>query len=231
MDRQNIQSSQLIERYLQGRLSPAEEQALEEAYLADPSLLEEIQLAERLRAGFQDLAAERAPEPAPEPARHRRWLALTSSPRYGIAASFVAAVALAAAGALYVQNQGLQGGSTSFSAARPARVLSLVSVRGAGDANVVESPPADEWTVLLLDTGFADYEVFSASLLRAETGERLLRLDGMVANDGEVAFGMPGSALPPGRYEIRLEGGRRDWPADRALDELSRTPLTVNPRP
>ena len=41
----------------------------------------------------------------------------------------------------------------------------------------------------------------------------------------------PDDESPPGRYEVRLEGARRDWPAGRAPDELSRTQLTVNPRP
>jgi hypothetical protein len=227
MDPHQMHSSDLIERYLQGRLSPAEEQAFEEAYLADPALLREVQLAERLREGFKDRAAA---EEAPRPAARSGWLARASSPRYGIAASFVAAVALVAAGALYVQNQGLEAGGAG-TAARHARVLPLVTVRGAGNASVIAAPSAEEWTVLLLDTGFTDYDVFGAALLRDGSDEELLRLDGMEASDGTVAFGVPGSALPPGRYEVRLQGARRDWPAGRAPDELSRTRLTVNPRP
>lgn len=226
MDPTEIPGSELIERYLKGRLAPAEEQAFEEAYLADPRLLEELKLAERLREGLED--QEAAPG-APQAVQRRGWLALASSPRYGIAASFVAAVALVTSGALFVQNLQLEGGG--FSTARHTRVLPLVAVRGAADANEIAAPSPDEWTVLLLDTGFADYDVFSASLLRAESGEELVRLDDMVASDGTVAFGMPGSALPPGRYEVRLEGGRRDGPAGRALDELTRTKLTVNPAP
>ena len=226
MDPTKIQGSDLIERYLQGRLTAAEEEAFEEAYLADPRLLEEVQLAERLREGLKEHAAA---ERRPQAEQRRGWLAGAASPRYGIAASFVAAVALLAAGALYVQNQALQSGG--FSMARHTRVLPLVAVRGGGDANVITAPAADEWTVLLLDTGFADYDAFSAELLRAGSDDPLVRLDGMAAVDGTVAFGMPGGVLSPGNYEVRLEGGRRDWPAGRALDELSRTPLTVAPAP
>lgn len=226
MDPKEIRGSDLVERYLRGRLTPAEEEAFEEAYLADPRLLEEVQLAERLREGLEDHAAA---EGAPPVEPRRGWLAMASSPRYGIAASLVAAVALVTAGGLYVQNLALEGGG--LGGARHTRVLPLVAVRGAGGANAIEAPAPDEWTVLLLDTGFADYDVFSASLLRAADGEELLRLDDIVASDGTVAFGMPGSALPPGRYEVRLAGGRRDWPPGRTLDELARTPLTVDPAP
>lgn len=226
MDSNQTQGSDLVERYLTGRLTPAEEQAFEEAYLADPRLLEEVQLAERLREGLKEQAAA---DGGARAQRREGWLAVASSPRYGIAASFVAAVAVVAAGALYVQNQGLQ--SAGFSTARHTRVLPLVAVRGGGDANVIAAPADDEWTVLMLDTGFADYDVFSAELLRADSGEALLKLDGMSATDGTVAFGIPGRVLSPGIYEVRLAGGRRDGPAGRALDELSRTRLTVTPAP
>jgi hypothetical protein len=153
---------------------------------------------------------------------------VVASPRYGIAASFVAAIALAAAGSLYLQSVG--GGAAQSGASR-ARVLDLVTVRGAGGANAIEAPAADEWTVLRVDTGFADYDVFSVALLRAGTREELERVDDLAATEGSVMFGLPGSALPAGSYEIRLDGAKRDWPAGRARDELSRTPLIVNPRP
>lgn len=227
MDRQHIHDAQLIERYLAGRLSPAEEQSLEEAYLADPALLAEIQLAERMRSGFKDLAAESAPRPAHAGA----WRSVAASPRYGIAASFVAAVAFAAAGGLYLQNTQLRSAEIGQNGASAARVLDLVTVRGGGGTNSVAAPAANEWTVLRLDTGFADYDVFSAALLRAGTADELVRVDGLAANDGLVSFGLPGNALPAGSYEIRLAGGKRDWPTGRTLDELSRTPLLITPRP
>jgi hypothetical protein len=227
MDRKNTQHSELVERYLQGRLTPEEEQAFEEAYLADPRLLEEVQLAERLRAGFKDAAGA---DLAPQSPRRAAWLGFAGSPRYGIAASFVAAVALVTAGGLFVENQALEetGGSD---AAHHTRVVPLIAVRGGRSTNVVAAPAPDEWTVLLLDTGFADYDVFSAALLRAGTDDEVLRLDDMIASDGTVAFGMPGSALAPGDYEVRLLGGRRDSAAGEALAELSRTSLTIAPRP
>jgi len=225
MDRKKIQDEQVVERYLAGKLSPEDEQAFKEAYLADPALLEEVKLAERLREGLRGLPdSERRPNPALRP----RWLAVAGSPRYGIAATLVAAAALLASGVLYFQSSGpgARGAATLAGASR-TRVLPLVSVRGAGNPNTISAPAADEWTVLLLDAGLADYDRYRAVLGRAG-GEEILRLDDLTPSfEGMVALGLPGRLLTPGSYEIRLEGGKRDWPAGRALDELSRTSLTV----
>jgi hypothetical protein len=230
MDRQYIRDNGVIERYLQGRLGPAEEQAFEEAYLADPALLEELKLAEHLREGVRQVGvADRSTVPTPQ----RHWLGFATSPRYAMAASLVAAVALVTSSALYVQNQGLRfAAGEPLVAASAMRVLPLVSVRGAGEANVIAAPSAGEWTVLLLDAGFTDYDRYRAALLRRSDGAELLRVDDLTPTyEGLLALGLPAHLLVPGEYEVRLEGGRRESPAPNTLDELSRTALTVTPQP
>ena len=223
MDRQHIRDTDVIERYLQGVLSAAEEQAFEEAYLADPQLLEELEVAERLRAGFKDLDGAEAPGRAAPP--RARWLDFVGSARYGLAASLVAVAALVSTTVLYVQDQG------AGSAVTQTRLLPLVAVRGAGNPNEIAAPAPGEWTVLLLDPGFAAYDSYRAVLVRRD-GAEVLRLDGLTPTyEGLLALGVPSEALAPGDYEVRLAGGRRDWPATQALDELSRTPLTVAARP
>jgi len=225
MDRQHIRDAQVIERYLSGTLSAAEEQAFEEAYLADAELLEELEAAERLRTGLEELAVEGPAGAAP---RRARWLEVASSPSYGIAASLVAVAALVSATVLYVQDRVPQEG---YAAAAPTRLLPLVSVRGAGNPNEIAAPAAGEWTVLLLDPGFGDYDVYRAVIARPD-GQEVLRFDGLTPTyEDLLALGMPADVLSPGDYEIRLSAGRRDWPATRELDELSRTPLRVTARP
>jgi hypothetical protein len=230
MDRQHIRDAQIVERYLQGKLSPAEEQAFEEAYLGDPELLAELEAAERLRDGLQDIHEA---DLAARPLSRSRWLA--ASPRFGIAASIIAAAALAASGVLLLQNRTRESDALSpLAAASHVRVLSLVSVRGADNANVITAPAADDWTVLLLDPGFGDYDEYRAVLVRvdATATREILRLDGMLPTyEDQLALGVAGRMLTPGKYEVRLAGGRRDSPAGPAFDELGRTPLTVTPRP
>ena len=228
MDRQYIRDAAVIERYLHGRLTPQEEEAFEEAYLADPALLEELELAEKLRDGLRELPQS---EHGAAPARRPRWLELTGSPRYGLAASLLAGLAVLASASLYLENQTLKGGAGAPpAAAGNMRLLPLVAVRGAGDANVIAAPRGDETTVLLLDAGFTDYDRYRAVLVRRSGGAstELLRVDDLVPTyEGRLALGVPARMLAAGDYEVRLEGGRRDWPAERGLDELSRTPLTV----
>jgi hypothetical protein len=228
MDRQHIRDAQVAERYLNGTLSPAEEQAFELAYLADPQLQEELDLTERMRAAFKEFGAA---GPVERPAQPRaRWLDFVASPRYALAASVVAAVALVSSSALFVQNQGLRDVASATSPAQ-TRLLPLVSVRGAANPNEIAAPAPGEWTVLLLDPGFGEHDVYRAALVRRD-GREVLRRDGLTRTyEGLVALGVPGATLAPGEYEIRLSGGRRDWPATRELEELSRTPLNVAERP
>jgi hypothetical protein len=224
MERQHIRDTLVIERYLQGKLSAAEEERFEEAYLADPELLAELKLAERLREGFKELPLDTS-----APAPRARWLDFATSPQYGIAASLVAAVALVASGVLYLQGPG--SGPESFTAASRTRVVPLVAVRGGGNPNTIAAPAADEWTVFTVDTGLGDYDRYRVALVRAD-GREVVSFAGMTpSGDGTVALGFPGNSLAAGDFEVRLAGRKLDWAAERRDDELSRTPLTIAPPP
>src|SRR5688572_28028059 len=98
MDRQYIRDHGVIERYLSGALTAAEEQAFEEAYLGDRELLDEVQAAERLREGIKELDGVARLERLRAPARWRQWLA---SPQYAAAASVLFAVPLGFSAILY----------------------------------------------------------------------------------------------------------------------------------
>lgn len=208
MDRQAIRERQVIERYLQGTLTAEEEQAFEEAYLADSELLDELVLTEKLREGVRRQAGHREGSPsAPPAARRTAWRSLLGSPRYAAAASVLLGISLLGSGALLVENQRLRAGGRP-AAGTPTRVLPLVAVRGERP-NLVPAPAPNEWTVFLLDPGFADFDTYRATLARRGAGasEQLLRLDDLEPNyEGLLPLGLPGRLLTPGRYEILLEG-------------------------
>src|SRR5688572_20357326 len=103
MDRQYIRDNQVIERYLQGRLTADEESAFEEAYIGDPALFQDLKAAELLRRGLELHEADATGEQLPSAGARS-----ANAPRYALAASLVAAVGLAASAYLFVENRALR---------------------------------------------------------------------------------------------------------------------------
>ena len=222
MDRQYISDNQVIERYLQGRLTADEENAFEEAYVCDPALFRELEAAALLRRGLELHDTDRSGEQRPR--------ATARAPRYALAASLVAGIALASSAYLFVQNRARRG--EAVVAAAPARVVPLLAVRG-GNPNRIDATVSNDWTVLLVDPGFP-YDRYSATLVRragAETVE-LLSVDGLTPSyEGQLAVVVPSRLLTPGEYDVVLTARMRDWPEQRAPDDLGRTALIVDPAP
>jgi hypothetical protein len=227
MDRQYIRDNQIIERYLQGRLSADEETAFEEAYIGDPDLFQELRAADLLRRGLELHDADGSGQQRPSSTTRS-----ANAPRYALAASLVAAIGLAYSAYLLVENRALRGETVAVEAA-PARVVPLVAVRG-GDPNRIDAAVSNEWTVLLLDPGFSPYDRYRATFVRrggAEAAE-LLSVDGLSPSyEGQLAVVVPSRLLPPGEYDVVLTARMRDWPEQRASDDLGRTPLIVEPAP
>lgn len=213
----------LIERYLQGKLSADEEREFEEAYLADPSLLNELVLTERLRDGLEDAASRGT---LLEPTRSSggagsRW--------YAAAASLVAAVSLAASGWLFVENRSLRESSPAASA--NIRLQPLFAVRSA-DAFAVPIPPADEATVLLLDPGFGDFTEYRARLVRVAGGAdiEVTSATGLTPTyEDLVALPVAPGALPAGDYRVELEGLAAGSASTTPAELVSRIAFTVTP--
>jgi hypothetical protein len=224
MDRQYIRDHDVIERYLSRSLTSEEEQEFEEAYLGDAAIMDELEAAERLRDGIKELdGAGRLERLRPRP----QWRRLLASPQYAAAASVLLAVSLGFSTALYRENRDLREGGLSPTSTI-TRFVALDSVRG-GNTATIREPDEDEWTVLLLDAGPTEYDVYRAVLVR-QVGERSeeiwSRADLAPELDGTILIGVPGRVLRPGNYETRLEGRMSNWPAER-FDEITRTRLTV----
>ncbi len=139
--------------------------------------------------------------------------AFWATPQYAVAASTLLAAFAVVSGLLFVQNQSLQQGGRDSAPALPGttRVLQLVAVRG-DSGMTIEPAASNEWTVLLADPGFSDFERFDATLTRqppagAENGTVVWQAEGLTASfDGFVPVGVPGERLVPGRYALTLQG-------------------------
>src|SRR5690554_705483 len=110
MDREAMDRD-MIERYLQGRLTAEEERAFEERYLADPALLDELVLADKLGRGLEELHArgELPGGHAPAGAAGRApWLRILGSPRYAAAATVLLGLSWLLSAGLYYQNRSLR---------------------------------------------------------------------------------------------------------------------------
>jgi hypothetical protein len=132
-----------------------------------------------------------------------------------------------------VENSALRGETASVGITAGARVVPLLAVRGS-DPNRIEAIAANDWTVLLVDPGFTPYDRYGATLVRRSGGAaaELLRVDGLTPSyEGQLAVVTPSRLLTPGEYEVVLTGRMRDWPEQRASDDLGRTALTVTAAP
>ena len=88
MNHQAIDSGNIAERYVTGRLSPEEAASFEEHYLDCPSCCARVEAAERLQRGLRRLAEEAAVSGGSRPTSWSR------SPRLALAAAALIAVAL-----------------------------------------------------------------------------------------------------------------------------------------
>jgi hypothetical protein len=221
MDRQYIRDNQIIERYLQGRLTADEETAFEEAYIGDPDLFQELKAADLLRRGLElneeDTSALQRPTPTAR---------ADTAPRYALAASLVAGIALVWSGYLFVENRALRGDAFAANIAPAGRVVPLLTVRG-GAPNQIEAAATNDWTVLLLDP-FVPYDRYGATLTRRGASAELLVVDGLTPSyEGQLAVVVPSRLLTPGEYDVVLTGRMRDWPEQRASDNLGPTAFSV----
>jgi hypothetical protein len=229
MDRQYIHDHQVIERYLRGALTPNEEKRFEEAYLADPDLLAEIELVEHLRQGLKSHGADARQQVRGSAAP--TWLRIMTSPQYAAAASVLLAVAVVFAGALYRENLSLR--STPSFAAVPTRTIPLLTVRGDGGTVVPAAERNDVLTLFALDPGAPEYDTYRATIRRvgSESPEMVARIDGLtIGYLRTVDVGVPERALTAGDYEFELEGRMNDWAPERAYEPASRIPFTIEAR-
>lgn len=223
MDRNYVSENQVVDRYLRDELTDEERDAFEEFYLSDQQTLAELELAEKLQLGLKD-CAERGL--LPTPARSGWLQRAVLSPQWAAAASVLLVFSLGYSGYLYRQTQG----DAAIAATQLVPLYRYTEqTRGPGNgaaAEPVRVEPAAQgaWVVLLVDPGFEPYADYRVTILDTGSGAIVHQVEGLHPDyEDLLAVGVAGSALRPGRYELRVAG--RD-PAG-AFAEVGRIPFEV----
>jgi len=227
MERQYIEEHSVIERYLQGKLAPDEQAAFEEAYLADPDLLEQVELAERLKEGLEALDAAKELSQQKRGGLMRKF----ASPQYAAAASILLLISIAFSAGLYRENVALRSG-VSFGGGTPVtRLEPLITVRGTS-ANTIAVPAENVQIVLLVDPGLGNYDSFRARVTRIDPPELVAeRTDLEPGYEDYLAVAVPGRLLTPGEYEVVIEGRVPNGTGQDSFEETMRVPVTIEEAP
>ena len=197
MDRNYIDEHLLVDRYLAGTVPDDELAELEERLVWDEELLDELDLAERLREGMLAAAAEKRYSSQPEAGFVPRLRLVFSNTAYAAAASFLIGIALSV---LVLGNRP----ATQVPEDMRYLVHELQVFRGAGGPVVATTPDATMILKFEVDHSFENYRV---TIQPAESSEPLWQQGGLVPDrDGMLVVGVPGTQLPPGSYLLTVYG-------------------------
>jgi hypothetical protein len=203
MDEKYIERHLVVDRYLQGSLSGGEVADFEERLTWDQALIDELDLAERLRDGLRQATGEDSSTVAADRAGIGDWLSnLFSVPQYAAAASFALAVTLTAGVLL---NPFGAGRSTDGFRAIPTEIVPLVVLRGATASPVVFSAGAQ--LVLLVDVA-GSHASYRVTIRSDQPGASpFWTQDGLLPTYLEsLAVSLPGGLLEAGPYVLTVEG-------------------------
>ena len=222
MDEKHINENMLVEHYLEGKLTAEQAASFEEQFLSSDELLNELEAAERLGQGMQDISALENAHVTKKPTSS--VVSLFKSPRYAMAASFMLLVSLGVSSVLLQKNAHLS--KFDSNQAIPTEIIPLVSVRGAAGNELNSLPLGDapKQFVLMLDPGFEPYSHYRATVYQLNTANEpamLWQVDEMLPGyEDMLALSVPSSILNPGDYEIQLEGWLDEWPANHGFEQL-----------
>lgn len=223
MDEEHINKDLLIERYLQGKLSDEEAASFEEQFLSNSELLDELESAELLQQGLQDVVElEKAHVPDKDHLTEKPVSSIVSlfqSPRYAMAASFLLLLSVGFSSFMVQQNTRLS--DIDPYQALPTEIIPLVSVRGIpdnGPINTLELGDSAQQFVSMLDPGFETYSHYRATVFILDPASEATLVwqvnDMLPGYEDMLALSLPASVLKPGNFEIRLEGWKDEWPGD-----------------
>ncbi len=215
MEHPQIDDEAILDRYLVGRLSEADEALFEEHLFACAACLEHVQSGEALRRGLRAVAAEDAARATATLGLLAWWRGQRPVARLGLA-GLAMLVALLPAVLLWQQLElrRIRGAGTSIARggvlAAPMgnlQVVSLGVVRGNEDRDGTAVRPDPEKGALVLSLALPtiDARVYRVTVHDAAGTERW-RGDGLEPNLYDTLMViLPSTYLVPGRYRITVE--------------------------
>ena len=197
MDRNYIDRHLLVDRYLAGAVPDDELADFEERLVWDEELIDELDLAERLREGMLAAAEEKRYVVPTGTGFVPRLRLVFSSARYAAAASFLVGIAVSVLVLEYPSD-------TSVPDELHYSVHELQVFRGGGGPVIDTQPDTISILKFHVDHSFDNYRV----TIQAEGNpEPLWQQGGLVQDgDGMLAVGVPGASLPSGPYVLTVNG-------------------------
>lgn len=214
----------LVDRYIRGKLAEPELDAFEERLVWDKELVDEVELAERLRVGLKDAAAAKA-DIVEKPGFDlvAAVTGLFAVPQFAAAASFLLAVTLSVG---FLSSPLVDTGSDSGPGTVQTDIVPLFATRSDDVISIAVDPGS--WTVLLVDV-LGDYETYRVTVRRDDPGSDPVWVQGglLPTYPESLAVGMPGSALAAGRYVLTIEGARTSDTGDTLYERVQDIPFAT----
>ncbi len=208
MNRQDVIDGNIVDRYLLGQLDEHERDAFEVFYLSCPETVAELEVTEKLIAGFgasalgrrrTRSAAPRTAAATPDETESKRW----NWP--AIAASLVAVLAIG----FGVQAERTIDAQRALLSAADINlpIVSLGTTRGDNGARLVMLPNTSTRVAFALDLGLAESAEYAVELLDRD-GAVLWSARGLKPDDYEsLTFSLPPGLLQAGEYELKAFPG------------------------
>lgn len=212
----------ITDRYLQGSLSEGEQIEFEERLVWDQELIDELDLAEHMRAGLKaSVSDSKYTASEVDVGFVSRMSDLVAVPQYAAAASFLLAVTLTAGVLL---NPFSPGDGNQVVPSTPTQIIPLFATRGTDAQSIVVSDQA--WTVLLVDA-VGSYTSYRVSVRTDEpASEPLWVQDNIMPTYPEsLAIGMPGNLLSDGSYVLTVEGVRDSEGTEKTYEHVQDLPF------
>jgi hypothetical protein len=211
MDRDFIVRNQIIERYIGGRLPLKGAQEFERYCAANPEIIEELGLADRVHSGLRLLDASRVALPwEPKP---RRWWEHPAVPIAAVLLAVAALVATSVIGARVVQRDETIRGLRTELLERPidpatsTRSVRLEPSRTAPSRrNAVTIGAGSEMADLKIDMSWSRFTAFRVTIDRVDQGRVAVLHNLLRDSNGDLHIGINTTALGPGSYQFEIEG-------------------------